>query len=107
MITMIAHLRVLAENATSYEALMTGVAEMSRRNEPGIVYYEWAKSADEPDTYVVIEVYRDGEAHASHMAASWVVEALPKAARLIEGRPHIRQYVSHGSAPVRRTVASD
>ena len=86
---------------------MTHVAEMTHRHEPGVAWYEWAKSVDEPDTYVVIEVYRDAEVHAGHMASAWVRESLPKSAALIEGRPHIRQYVSEGSQPVARTVASD
>lgn len=107
MITFIAHLRVPPENAAAFEELMTYVAKMTHEHEPGVVYYEFAKSADEPDTFVVIEVYRDAEVHAAHMASPWVTESLPKSARLIEGRPHIRQYVSGDSKPVRRSVASD
>lgn len=104
---MIAHLRVSPENAAAYEALMTHVAEATRANEPRVAWYDFARSADEPDTYVVVEVYRDAEAHAAHMASPWVREALPKAAVLIEGLPHIRQYVSGDSLPVRRAMASE
>ena len=107
MITMIAHLRIKPENAAAFEALMEHVVEMTHEHEPGVVYYEYAKSADEPDTFVVIEVYRDAQVHAGHMATPWVTESLPKTAALIEGRPHIRQYVSGSSQPVRRIVASD
>ena len=32
---------------------------MTHEHEPGVVYYGFAKSVDEPDTYVVVEVYRD------------------------------------------------
>ena len=104
---MIAHLRVKPENAPAFEALMTEVVRQTREHEPGVVHYDFAKSADEPDTYVVVEVYRDAEVHAGHMASPWVKESLPKSAALIEGRPHIRQYVNGGSQPVRRMVASD
>ena len=107
MITFIAHLRVRPENATAFEALMSHVARMTHEHEPGVIYYEFAKSADELDTYVVVEVYRDAQVHAAHMASAWVIESLPKSAALIEGRPHIRQYVSGDSQPVRRIVASD
>jgi quinol monooxygenase YgiN len=104
MITFIAHLKVRPENAAAFEALMTHVAEMTHRHEPGVAYYEFAKSVDEPDTYVVVEVYGDIEIHARHMASAWVKESLPKSARLIEGKPDIKQYVSEGSQPVvRRT----
>jgi quinol monooxygenase YgiN len=104
---MIAHLRVPPQNAEAFEALMTHVRDMTRAHEPGVAYYDFAKSVDEPDTFLVVEVYRDAEAQAAHMATAWVTESLPKSAALIEGRPHIRQYVSEGSQPVRRTVASD
>jgi quinol monooxygenase YgiN len=107
VITFIAHLRVRPENAAAFEALMTHVAAMTREHEPGVAWYEYAKSADEADTYVVVEVYRDAEVHAGHMASPWVTESLPKSAALIEGKPQIRQYVSGGSQPVSRTLASD
>lgn len=107
MITFIAHLRVRPENTEAYAALMDYVARETHTHEPGVVYYEWARSVDEADTFVVVEVYRDREAHAAHMASAWVRESLPKSAALIDGRPHIRQYVSGDSQPVQRTVASD
>jgi quinol monooxygenase YgiN len=107
MITFIAQLRVLPENAEAFEVLMTYVADMTHRHEPGVAYYEWARSVDEADTYVVVEVYRDAAVHAAHMASAWVRESLPRSAVLIAGRPHIRQYVSGASQPVRRTVESD
>jgi len=107
MITFLAHLRVKPENAAAFEALMTHVATMTHEHEPGVAYYEWAKSVDEPDTYLVMEVYRDAAAQAAHMATAWVTESLPKSAVMIEGLPHIRQYVSGDSKPVRRTVASN
>ena len=104
MITFIAHLRVSPENASAFEAMMSHVAAMTHQHEPGVVYYQFAKSVDEPDTYVVIEVYRNIEVQAAHMAAAWVTESLPVSARLIQGKPHIRQYVSPGSDPVLRRM---
>lgn len=104
---MICHLRVLPENAAAFEALMDHVVARTREREPGVVHYACARSVDEPDTYAVVEVYRDAEAHAAHMTRPWVTESLPKSAALIEGLPHIRQYVDDGSQPARRTVASD
>ena len=102
MITFIVHIRVKPENAPALEALMTYVAAMTREHEPGVPYYEFAKSVDEPDTYVVVEVYQDRQVHAAHMASAWVTESLPKSALLIEGKPAIKQYVSPGSEPVLR-----
>jgi quinol monooxygenase YgiN len=102
MITFIAHLRVKSEDAPAFEALMTYVTEMTHAHEPGVPYYEFSKSVDEPDTYVVVEVYQDRQAHALHMASAWVRASLSKSARMIEGKPDIKQYVSAGSEPVLR-----
>lgn len=101
MITFIAHLHVKPENAEAFEALLADVGAKSREHEPGIVYYDYARSVDEADTYLVIEVYRDAAAQAAHMATDWVRDSLPKSAALIEGKPHIRQYASRGAEPVR------
>lgn len=102
MITFIAHVKVKPENGPEFETLLSYVRAMTLEHERGVRYYEFAKSVDEPDTYVVIEVYQDGQVHAAHMASAWVKESLPKSACLIEGKPDIKQYVSSGSDPVLR-----
>jgi quinol monooxygenase YgiN len=101
MITFIAHVRVRPANAAAFEELMTSVAAQTRAHEPGVAYYAFSKSVADPELYVVVEVYADAAVHAAHMASAWVTESLPKAARLMEGKPEIRQYVSEGSEPVR------
>jgi quinol monooxygenase YgiN len=101
MITFVAHVRVKPENAAAFEALMTEVRAQTRANEPGVAYYDFARSVDDPELFVVVEVYRDTEVHAGHMASPWVRESLPKSAALMSGKPEIRQYVSDGSEPVR------
>jgi quinol monooxygenase YgiN len=104
MITFIAHLHVKPDNAAAFETLMNYVTDMTRKHEAGVAYYGFAKSVDEPDTYVVVEVYQDPEAQAKHMTTDWVRDSLPKSARLIEGKPGIKQYVTPGSAPVIRRM---
>ena len=100
MITMIARMRVSEANAAGYEALMTHVAAMTLQHEPGVPYYAWSESADEPGSYLVVEVYHDAAAHAAHMASPWVTESLPKSKALVDGGFDIQQYVSEGSEPV-------
>jgi quinol monooxygenase YgiN len=107
MITFIANIRVNPKNAAAFEALMTHVCAKVHEHEPGVPYYAFAKSVEDPNTYVVIEVYRDVASHSAHMATDWVKESLPKASRLIEGKPDIKQYVSPRSEPVRRGEKPD
>ena len=100
MITMVARMRVAPENAVAYEELLDHVTAMTLEHEPGVPYYAWAKSAEDPEVYVVIEVYRDATAHAAHMASEWVKSSLPVSRKLISGEFEIRQYVTPGQQPV-------
>jgi quinol monooxygenase YgiN len=101
MITMVARMRVPPENAAAYEELMDYVTDMTLTNEPGVKYYAWARSADEPGVYVVVEVYEDEKAQAAHMATDWVRNSIPKTQALVDGKFEIRQYVSPGQEPVK------
>jgi quinol monooxygenase YgiN len=103
MITFIVHARVKPENAPAFEALMTHVAAMTHEHEPGVRYYEFAKSVEQPDTYVMVEAYQNRQVHAAHMASRWVIEAIPKSLGLMEGKPDIKQYVSRGCEPISQT----
>lgn len=102
MITFIAHLRVKPENEPAFETLMNRVVKMTQEREPGVLHYQFAKAVDTPGLYVVVEVYRDAQAHAAHMETEWVKQSLPASLRLIDGKPDIKQYVSPGTEPVTR-----
>jgi quinol monooxygenase YgiN len=104
MITFIAHMRVRPENAAAYEDLMTYVRDQTLANEPGVAWYSFARSAEVPDTWLVVEVYRDAAAHASHMATPWVTESIPKSRALVEGKFDIKQYTSPGVEPAVRRM---
>ena len=99
MITFIAHLHVPPANAQAFEELMTHVATMSS-NEPGVVYYGFAKSVDEADTYSVVEVYRDQAACTSTVRLTGSGSRCPSPLLLIDGMPRLAQYVSPGAEPV-------
>jgi quinol monooxygenase YgiN len=103
VITFITHMRVGSENAAAFESLMTDMCEKVREQEPEVLHYTFARSANDPTAYVVIEVYRDASAHAAHMETAWVKSSIPKSTLLVEkGTFDIRQYVSPGTEPVRR-----
>lgn len=99
MITFIAHFTVPPQNASAFEELLSHVSAKSN-DEPGVVYYGFAKSVDEPDKYAVVEVYLDQDAVAAHGQTEWVIGSVPKFLGLIEGMPQIKQYVGAGKAPV-------
>jgi quinol monooxygenase YgiN len=95
MITFITQIRVRAENAGAFEALMEEVCVKVRDNEPDVLYYDFAVSSKDSTTYVVVEVYRDEAAHSAHMKTDWVRSSIPKSTLLIEnGSYDIKRYVS-------------
>jgi quinol monooxygenase YgiN len=100
MITYIVHLRVKPNRTRDFEALMSEVAARVHETEPDVLYYEFAISAADAATYVVIEVYRSREANAAHLALPWIIESLKKSGKMIEGVPDIRQYISPGTDPI-------
>jgi quinol monooxygenase YgiN len=100
VITFIAHLHVPPENARAFEELMARVTAMTLEHEPGVAYYGFAKSVDESDTYVVVEVYRDQAACVAHGDTAWVRESVPEMLQLTDGMPQLVQYVSPGAEPV-------
>ena len=37
------------------------------RQEPGNLWFDWSRSVDEPDVYVLVEAFRDDAAGAAHV----------------------------------------
>ena len=102
MITYIAQLPIKPEHQADFEAMMDDICATIKANEPGVPYYAWSKSLEDPNLYLVVEVYKDVESHTAHMETPWVKESLPKSGAMLGGKPDIKQYVTPGSEPVRK-----
>ena len=66
MIAVLARLNVAAGKESDFEAVMLGLAEQVRANEPGNKLYTLVKDAE---GYAVMELYDDEEALAAHSAS--------------------------------------
>jgi quinol monooxygenase YgiN len=106
MFTFVARLKAKPGKAEELRALLAHVRDETRRQEPGVVYYDFAVSADDADDHVVIEVYRDEAAQASHMQSAWVQESLPRTMPLLDGI-EIEQYTAPGLRPVAMQTSKD
>lgn len=95
MITYIAHMRVAPEHAAAFEAAL---AEMERKvaaHEPGVIHYALSKSIDDPEGYVVIEVYRDEAAFKAHWETDYIRPSVALTTPLVrEGSLVVRRYES-------------
>ena len=52
------------------------------RAEPGNLWFDWSRSVDDPEEYVLVEAFRDGDAGDAHVSSEHFKQAtrqLPKA----------------------------
>ena len=89
MIAVLARLNVASGKESDFEAVMLGLAEQVRANEPGNKLYTLVKDAE---GYAVMELYDDEEALAAHSASEHFKAAGPKFAGLMAGRPDIKRF---------------
>ena len=59
------------------------------RAEEGNVFFEWSTSLEEPDTYVLVEGFRDAAAGASHVGTQAFHDFVARAPDLVAAQPQI------------------
>jgi quinol monooxygenase YgiN len=59
------------------------------RREPGNLWFEWSRSADDPDQYVLVEAFRDGDAGVAHVQSQHFKEAIDKLPPYLARTPEI------------------
>ncbi|RAK61951.1 putative quinol monooxygenase [Phenylobacterium kunshanense] len=88
-IGVVATIRIQDGKGPEFEAFFTGLAKQVRENEPGNVAYQLTKSRTEPNTYKVLELYKDQDALAAHGASAHFKAAGPGFAPFLAGRPDV------------------
>jgi quinol monooxygenase YgiN/uncharacterized protein YunC (DUF1805 family) len=73
-------------------ALETILREQVRltAREPGAMVYELWRDEAQPETYAVVERYRDAAAKAEHLATPYLAETLRRAMPLLAGEPRLQ-----------------
>jgi quinol monooxygenase YgiN len=59
------------------------------RAEEGNLFFEWSRSVEEPDTFVLLEGFRDAEAGAAHVQSAHFQEALRWMPDVVAATPQI------------------
>lgn len=88
-IGVIATLKIQDGKGPEFEAFFTELAKQVRANEPGNLAYQLTKSRTEPNTYKVLELYKDQDALAHHGGTDYFKAAGAKFAAVLGGRPEI------------------
>ena len=68
MIVITAKFLVKHEHADAWPDISRAFTEATRA-EPGCLWYDWSRSLDRPDEYVLVEAFRDGEAGGAHVGS--------------------------------------
>ena len=66
MIFITAKFKIRPEDADKWPQIAAEFTEATR-NEPGCLWFDWSRSLDDPDEYVLVEAFRDGDAGAAHV----------------------------------------
>lgn len=96
MILLVATMKVAPENHAAFEAIMTDLCQTVRANEPGVRFYQLAKSDREENTYQIVELYEDQAAFDSHVATAWFQAAYPKFGALLSEKPTLSRLTTVG-----------
>ena len=59
------------------------------RAEEGNLFFEWSRSVEEPDTYVLVEGFRDADAGAAHVGTDHFRAFLERGPDLVARQPQI------------------
>jgi len=66
MIFITAKFQVLPEHADKWPEISADFTAATR-NEDGCLWFDWSRSVDDPNEYVLVEAFRDGDAGGTHV----------------------------------------
>lgn len=85
MIGIVATIRVVEGAGPGIEEVFREIRSAVRDNEPGNIVFDFFRSQTEPNTYKVLEIYRDQAALEAHRANDAVKVIAPKMAPFRDG----------------------
>ncbi|PRW64197.1 putative quinol monooxygenase [Actinopolyspora mortivallis] len=74
MIFITAKFRVLSEHADRWPEIAREFTEATRAEE-GCLWFDWSRSVENPDEYVLVEAFRDEDAGAAHVQSEHFKQA--------------------------------
>jgi quinol monooxygenase YgiN len=89
MIGVVATIKVQEGKNGEFEAVFLELAAKVRAGEPGNLAYQLTKSRADPNTYKVLELYKDEEALGAHRQSEHFRELGPRMGPCMAGRPEI------------------
>ena len=91
MIFIVVKFQVKPEKAEEWPQITKEFTEATRA-EPGNKWFDWSRSVDNPNHYVLIEAFRDGEAGSEHVNSDHFAKAMATHGEYAASRPKIISY---------------
>ena len=88
MIFIVVKFPVRPERVDGWLALVNDFTEATRA-EPGNLFFDWSRSVDDPNEFVLLEAFRDGDAGAAHVQSDHFTAALATLPGAIADTPKI------------------
>jgi quinol monooxygenase YgiN len=88
MILIVVKFRVRADRTADW-LFEVAAFTAATRAEDGNVMFEWSRSVDEPDTFVLVEGFRDAAAGSAHVGSAHFTAGIETMTDLIAATPQI------------------
>jgi quinol monooxygenase YgiN len=88
MILIVVKHPVRPEYADDWPTLVAAFTDATRA-EPGNISFEWSRSVDDPNIYVLVEAFNDSDAGAAHVNSTHFKAAVARMPDLLAARPQI------------------
>jgi quinol monooxygenase YgiN len=89
MIFIVVKFPVRADRSDEWLSLVEDFTAATRA-EPGNIFFEWSRSVDNPDQFILVEAFRDQEAGGAHVnsdhfktAMAWMPDAVAETPEII------------------------
>ncbi|MDQ2627767.1 MAG: antibiotic biosynthesis monooxygenase [Actinomycetota bacterium] len=88
MIFIVVKFQTKPEWAERWPQLVAQFTEATRAEE-GNLWFEWSRSLDDPDEYVLVEAFRDGDAGTAHVNSDHFKKAMAELPQALVSTPKI------------------
>lgn len=88
MIFITARFQVKAEHADDWPDIARAFTDATRA-EDGCLWFDWSRSLDDPNEYVLVEAFRDGEAGGAHVNSAHFTAAQRELPPYLAATPRI------------------
>jgi quinol monooxygenase YgiN len=88
MIFITAKFLVQPEHAERWPEISRAFTEATRA-EPGCLWFDWSRSLDDPNEYVLVEAFRDSDAGGAHVQSRHFRDAQAELPQYLQATPRI------------------